>query len=180
MEWQWLQQHSFCHDSGTLSFIFMIHCWCCWIVMPCFFENVEVGWASKFGGTWKWDRGIWSVAITKSFMMRQKCPFATIGTWHPQAPKPPLKKEIDPYLDWPRARYYTRLVHNIFDFVVTQTTLDVVWAKPKPLLHIVSEREHFLHPFVGWSMDVMFVYMIMINHKFIGLHCPKPFGKDGG
>ena len=64
-----------------------------------------------------------------------------------------------------------KLVHNIFLLATTHTTLDIVKAKSKRMLHIVGRRELLLCLFVCWRRDVMFTNLHFALHKVHVLAC---------
>ena len=45
---------------------------------------------------------------------------------------------------------------GIIAYFAMHSMLNIIRAKLKLILHIVGRPKLFLHPFVSWSMDVMF------------------------
>ena len=98
----------------------------------------------------------WRVSIlSKMFNLVKVPPSTRVGTCILKRQCLP-PQEIGFYLHRPCIGYY-RLVQNIFLFATTHKMLDVVKAKPKPMLHIVGVMKFLLQAFVCWIRGAMFV-----------------------
>lgn len=165
------------HESGTLPFVCVIWCWCCWI-------PIHVYWKS---GSWVGITVWWH---TKMQSRDGECPIVES-----------LRQGKNAYLcsNWtPKSfganifshkRFISIFFNHVFGtigqsktsflFATNYTMLDVVRAKLTLMLHIGGGKEHLLHLFVCWSRDAMFA-----NYDFgiaqsacINIHWLTSFGR---
>ena len=135
------------------------------------FPNLNVGWTSEFGGIQKCKREMGKVAIVES--LQQSDNASPYCNWNPASSSVKTSSLFTGH----RVGYY-RSIQHILLLIATHTTLDVVRAKPKVILHIVRRAKFLPKPFVCWSRCAKFgsPNFGIAHSPFNGLQCPTSFG----
>lgn len=117
------------------------------------FENLVVGWVSRFGGTQNATEGSKVSQLLKACNMEKGLTFVAIRNLASSSANTSSLERLLPIFI---GHVLGTIGQSKTIFLVTHTMFDVIGAKPKLVLHIACGMKLFLQSFVNWNKSAMF------------------------